>query len=181
MSQESLQVTHLLDGLPTIETKDAQFFGFGKESERPVTGTEDGDIFFVLDSDTSTYRMDIWGGGKWNSASGENAGVGDSHKTIRHLIHFIDDGPADGFVSGAYKEIINPMFPTQIIWWESASKLKKIVEKIITRDGAGASIPKPNPIIWKMYAADGITVVATVTDTLTYEGLAVSSRTRAIS
>jgi len=101
------------------------------------------------------------------------------HKIVRHLIHFIDDGPADGFVSGAYKEILpagNP-FPTQAIWWESAAKLKKIVEFNMTRD----SQKKPATEEWKMYATDGTTVLCTVTDTITYSGVQESTRTRVVS
>jgi len=49
------------------------------------------------------------------------------HRTLRQLIHFIDEGPAGGFTSGAYKEVLGGVFPTSIIWWESSSKAKKIV------------------------------------------------------
>lgn len=99
----------------------------------------------------------------------------DGHKILRQLIHFIEDGPAEGFASGAYREITGAVFPTAITWWESSSKSKKIVEKMITWTGA-----KPTTIVWKVYDTDGSTVLATVTDTITYSGPFEANRTRAI-
>lgn len=105
------------------------------------------------------------------------------HRAIRQLIHFIGEGPAEGFISGAYKEQLptGSVFPTSIIWWESSSKLKKIVEKTITRSGGSATNVFPTPIVWKIYDTDGTTVLATVSDALTYSGVAVSTVTRTIS
>jgi hypothetical protein len=107
----------------------------------------------------------------------------EQHDALRSLIHFIDDGPAEGFPSLSYKEILpaGSPFPTQVIWWESSSKLKKIVEKTITRSGGGATNPKPTPIVWKMYDTDGTTVLVTVSDAITYSGIFEVSRTRTIS
>lgn len=99
----------------------------------------------------------------------------DAHKTLRQLIHFIDNGPAEGFTSGAYREMTGTVFPTAVIWWESSSKLKKIVEKNITWTGVN-----PTTIEWKMYDTDGSTVLSTVTDTISYSGIFETSRTRAI-
>jgi len=102
-----------------------------------------------------------------------------AHAAVRHLVHFIDDGPACGFTSGAYKETLpagNP-FPTQAIWWESASKLKKIVELNVTRDAQ----KKPTAEQWKMYDTDGSTVLCTVTDSIAYSGIFETTRTRTIS
>lgn len=101
----------------------------------------------------------------------------DAHKTLRQLIHFIDEGPAEGFASGAYKEITpTGPFPTSVIWWESSSKLKKIIEQTITWSG-----PKATSVEWKMYDTDGSTVLATVTDSITYSGIFESNRTRTIA
>ena len=107
----------------------------------------------------------------------------DQHKAVRQLIHFINDGPAEGFTSGAYKEVLptGSVFPTSIIWWESSSKLKKIVEKTITRSGGGATNVFPTPVVWKIYDTDGSTVLATVSDAVTYSGAVVSTVTRTIS
>jgi len=100
------------------------------------------------------------------------------HRTLRQLIHFIDDGPAEGFVSAAYKEVLPSaaVFPTSAVWWESVSKLKKIVEKLITWTGVN-----PTTIVWKVYDTDGTTVLATVTDTISYSGVFETTRTRTIA
>lgn len=117
----------------------------------------------------------------WRNTTGAAAGGGitaEEHKRLRHLIHFIDEGPAGGFASGAYKEILPAAdpFPTQIIWWESSLKLQKIVEKNITRNANKT----PATIQWKMYDEDGSTVLITVTDTISYSGIFEISRTRSI-
>lgn len=98
------------------------------------------------------------------------------HDVLRSLIHFIDNGPAEGFASGTYRETTGTVFPTAIIWWESSSKLKKIVEKTIAYSG-----PFPSTITWKMYDTDGSTVLLTVTDTISYSGPFETSRTRTIA
>lgn len=101
------------------------------------------------------------------------------HQTLRQLIHFIDQGPGDGFASGAYKEILpsNNPFPTSIIWYLDATKTKKLVEKTITY----ASNKFPSVIRWQMYDFDGVTVIHTVIDTITYNTAFEATRTRAIS
>jgi len=102
----------------------------------------------------------------------------DSHRTLRHLVHFIDDGPAGGFLSGAYKETLptgNP-FPTSYIWWVDNTKVHKIVELTVTRSG-----PLPVVEVWEMYDTDGVSVLETVTDTITYSGVFEIDRTRVIA
>lgn len=99
------------------------------------------------------------------------------HKTLRQLIHFIDEGPAGGFASGAYKETTPAgPFPTSIVWWESSSKLKKIVEQGITWTGVN-----PTTVVWKIYDTDGSTVLAEVSDSITYSGVFEASRERTIT
>lgn len=101
-----------------------------------------------------------------------------SHQALRQLIHFIDNGPANGFASGAYRETTpsaNP-FPTAVIWYDDNTKVKKLVEKLITYTGAN-----PTTIQWKMYDTDGTTVLATVTDAVSFTGPFETSRTRTIA
>jgi hypothetical protein len=101
------------------------------------------------------------------------------HETLRQLIHFIDEGPGDGFASGAFKEVLpaGSPFPTQITWYLSVSKTQKLVEKFISYN----ALHFPEQILWNMYDYDGVTLVHTVIDTFTYEGPFETSRTRSIS
>lgn len=101
------------------------------------------------------------------------------HETLRQLIHFIDEGPGDGFASGAYKEVLptgNP-FPTSITWYLDLAKTKKLVEKFVTYN----SSQFPIMIQWNMYDYDGVIIVHTVIDTITYSNAFESTRTRIIS
>jgi len=113
-----------------------------------------------------------------NQGSQSSGGITDSqHKSLRQLIHFINEGPADGFASGAYKEILpaaNP-FPTSIIWYTDNIKTNKIVEKTIVYN----TNKTPNSITWKMYDINNI-LIATIIDSITYNGVFELSRTRTI-
>ncbi len=96
-----------------------------------------------------------------------------SHETLLQLIHFIDEGPAEGFTTGATKTTTGTVFPTQNLW--KRSDATKLVEQNITWTGV-----VPTTIQWKVYDTDGTTVLATVTDTITYSGVFETSRSRAI-
>jgi len=122
----------------------------------------------------------------WDSAAGAytltellsaSSGISEAaHRALRQLIHFIDDGPADGVLSGSYKETTPAgPFPTSYIWYEDATKAKKIVELTLTRNSA----QMPTTEVWKMYDTDGSTVLVTLTDAITYtSNVFESSRTR---
>lgn len=133
-------------------------------------GFDDVDLTGILDGDPLTYEASS----KTFKPGGITVG---NHRTLRHLIHFIDDGPAGGFPSGAYKEILPAAdpFPTSAIWWSSAAKVNKIVELTVTRNANKT----PATEVWKMYDAAGL-LLATVTDTISYTGVIETSRTRAI-
>jgi len=110
-------------------------------------------------------------------AAGTGGLTADAHKILRQLIHFIDDGPADGFASGAYREVTTPgVFPDVITWWESSGKTKKIVDLTLTWTGVNVTTEQ-----WRVYDTDGSTVLATVTDTIAYSGIFETHRTRAIA
>lgn len=102
------------------------------------------------------------------------------HEILRQLIHFIDSGgPADGFTSGAFREILpySSPFPTSVTWYVDATKIQKIVEKFITY----TFNDMPDTITWNMYKPDGVTIVHTVIDTITYtNNIFESTRTRTI-
>lgn len=99
---------------------------------------------------------------------------------LRQLILLAEGvgGPMEGFTSGAYRETL-PLadpFPTSIIWWTSLAQTTKLVEKTIVRD----SQQNPVTINWKVYDTDGITILTSITDTITYDDAFEISRTRAI-
>lgn len=101
------------------------------------------------------------------------------HETLRQLIHFIDQGPGDGFATGAFKETLptgNP-FPTSVTWYLDVGKTKKLVEKFLIYNANKF----PITIHWNMYDFDGVTIIHTVIDTITYNAAFESTRTRAIT
>jgi hypothetical protein len=130
----------------------------------------------MLYSDGYFYAKDAYG--VFNMRLGGDFLGREEHKTLRHLIHFIDDGPAGGFTSGAYREILpaGAVFPTSFTWYESSAKVKKIVELTVTYTGGF-----PTTEVWEMYDDDGTTVLVTVTDTISYSGAFETDRTRVIS
>ena len=101
-----------------------------------------------------------------------------AHKALRQLIDFIDDGPGHGFASGAFKETTGGVFPTAGTWYVvgSTPPAGKWVELLTTWTGA-----KITQEIWKIYDTDGSTVLATVTDAITYSGAFETSRIRTIA
>jgi len=144
---------------------------YDEQTEDP---TEEGAVRYVSGAFKLKDSLGIY-----NPRTGGSGITEAEHKVLRQLIHFIDNGPAEGFVSGAYREILPSAdpFPTSEIWWESSSKTKKIVELTITRNAN--KIPTAEE--WKVYDTDGSTVLATVTDTISYTGIFETSRTRAIT
>lgn len=116
--------------------------------------------------------------GAFNPRSAGGGITPEQHAALRQLIHFISEGPAETFASGAYKETLPAAdpFPTSVIWWTSVAKLHKIVEMTITRNpNKSASV-----VVWKVYSAADV-LLATVTDTISYSGPHETSRTRAIA
>lgn len=101
------------------------------------------------------------------------------HETLRQLIHFIDEGPGDGFASGAVKVVLptGSPFPAYTVWYLDNTMTLKLVEKFITYNANHF----PVTIHWNMYDYDGITIVHTVIDTITYSGPFESTRVRSIS
>lgn len=148
-----------------------------EEQIRLLLPEGEGDGYGLLYYDLDGYFVFCDAYGDFNPRTGGGISAYD-HKILRQLIHFIDDGPAEGFASGAYRETLPSaaVFPTSVIWWESSSKLKKIVEKSITWSGANATVIK-----WEVYDTDGLTVLATVTDAIGYSGIFETTRTRTIA
>ena len=134
--------------------------------------TEEGQVRYI-----NTDILAFVNGSVVSLTAGGSGITAAQHQILRQLIHFIDDGPASGFTSGAYKETTpTGPFPTSEIWWESSAKLKKIVSLDTT--WSGATITQE---VWKVYATDGSTVLATITDAISYTGVFETSRTRTIA
>jgi hypothetical protein len=164
------------DAYPTgiDETEDA-LSGRGLYGQ-PAGGPADEDVLIWRDGSDWKFQDQTTGPHTLQDlATGGSGLTADGHKVLRQLIHFIDEGPAEGFDSGSYREVTGTVFPTAIVWWESSSKLKKIVEKLITWTGAF-----PTTVVWKVYDVAGA-LVATVTDSITYSGAFETSRTRTVS
>lgn len=150
---------------------------------RPGTLSEDEGVYLepqgVLPSVNGEFRY-VAGLGFRFFEEGAETGLSGSgltptqHEQLLQLTHFIDNGPAEGFATGATRTTTGTAFPSQVLWRRADST--KLVEKNITYTGAF-----PTTIEWKVYAADGSTVLATVTDTITYSGAFETSRTRAIT
>lgn len=135
---------------------------------------------FQVDT-TQVYYLSSYDPTVWlpllNSASPNGVTI-ESHKALRDIIHFLDEGPGDGFASGAFKEVVGGFFPTSITWYTSEDKTEKIYEMLINREGGGASLVAPTPITFKMY--EGNTIIATIIDTITYDGVVEINRTRTV-
>lgn len=98
--------------------------------------------------------------------------------TTRSLITFISEGPAEGYVNGAYKEILpaKSEFPTTITWWTSSDKLKKIVQLNLTYDINQFVIAEE----WIGYDSNGLPL-SSIKDTITYDQGIEISRIRTIN
>lgn len=101
---------------------------------------------------------------------------GVQHETLQQLIHLSDDdGPRGSqWASGLVKDTGPTPFPTASIWWTDSSRTKKVVDSFTVRN----AYKLPITTQWKAYASDGITVVESYTDTITYQGVFEISRTR---
>lgn len=149
----------------------------GPLSERPSEVSEDGTIY-VSGSEIAAWNSET---SDWVEGSGGGITPG-QHELLRQLIHLADGvgGPMDGWPSGTYRETLPPgsPFPTLITWWTSAAKVAKIVQKDIVFDAN----KNPTQIKWSVYDAAGSTVLASVTDNITYYGTGPFelSRTRTI-
>lgn len=134
--------------------------------------------------DNLTFKDGVVSGAKTLSDLLPGVGAGltaAQHQVLRQAIHFLDEGPGGGFASGAFKEVAGGLFPTRITWWESSSKLKRIVELLIERSAGPATVIKPTPITLRVYATDGVSIVQTIRDDISYSGIAEVDRTRTIT
>lgn len=113
-------------------------------------------------------------------ASGSGGGLTpETHETLLQLIHFIDTpGPTHGFPTPALRVITGTPFPSSIVWFYDLTATKKLVEKLIIYNSSNI----PTITTWNMYAADGSTIIHTITDAITYTNdVFEQSRVRTIS
>jgi hypothetical protein len=113
------------------------------------------------------------------SGGDDSAADTDEHETLRQLIHFVDEGPGHGFAASAYKVSLptGSPFPVSMTWYLDAAHTIKLVDKLVTY-----SVNKfPIVLEWRMYASDGVTIIHTVTDSITYSSAFESTRVRIIT
>jgi hypothetical protein len=99
------------------------------------------------------------------------------HKALLDIIHFLDDGPGDGFLSGSAKVTSYPPgipWPSSQIWYVDAGLTGRIFAIFYTRN----MLQQATTVVYQMYAADGVTVDVTVTDAVTYVGVVEVLRVR---
>jgi len=149
------------------------YFQDASNRDENVLAWRDGDDFRLKDVNNPAGKT-------LTQLAAAGSGVTEAaHKTLLQLIHFLDEGPAKGFTSGATKTVTGGLFPTLIEWKRQDGTL--LVEKTITRSGGGATKMKPTPVVWKLYDTDGTTVLETVSDVITYGGINETGRVRTIS
>jgi hypothetical protein len=190
LDMDGYRVTNVGDPVDPndVVTKD---YVDGYSFELNIPGQQQGSVLYFdgskwtqLPPTTDGYVLtthDIFADPTWEEPPGAQGGVTPTqHAALRQLIHLADGvgGPFEQFASGAYREVLPAAnaFPTQVIWWDSVAKNKKIVEKLLTRN------PQKLPITtqWKAYDSGG-SVIVTVTDTIVYQGVFEVNRTRTIS
>lgn len=98
------------------------------------------------------------------------------HKTFRHLIHFINEGPGDGFYANPFREIesdTSGKFTKRETWWSDSNKTIRLYQTEVTRSGIYPMTQK-----YKMYASDGITILNQAVDVISYQGAFETARSR---
>lgn len=161
----------------SVEVEFRATSGYDLSSSVPYTW-EDGQSASVNLIYGYRYRLDQIDDTALRSQITNPSGLSEyQHRSLRQLIHFIQDGPADGFASGAYKEIVGYPFPSTATWYVDNTKTKKIVQVSYVRNSAQCA----TQITWDMYDLDGTTILHTVVDTITYYcNIFETSRTRNI-
>jgi hypothetical protein len=112
--------------------------------------------------------------GTFNLRSGGSGITEGQHETLRQLIHFIDDGPGAGFLAGAVKITgYSGALVTSEVWYEDGTLTGRYVDLAVSYSGALPSVE-----VWRIYATDGVTITATLTDVIAYAGALEIQRTR---
>lgn len=135
---------------------------------QPALGTigeKEGEIY--LSTNLVPAASWIWQNNSWNPLGG-SAGGGAVQITL------YDKYDEDADDAGLYREVVGQPFPTSVIWYTSPTKVTKVKEQLITRNGN----QQPTQIVWKFYTNGNLT--RSYTDTITYTGAFETSRSRSI-
>lgn len=98
-----------------------------------------------------------------------------SHQALIDIIHFLSDGPGDGWATGAYcVDSYSGLLLVSSIWYTSSNMQTPIVAQYLTYNGLLVATEK-----LVLYSAG--TAVRTVVDTWTNSGVFRTARTRAWS
>jgi hypothetical protein len=101
-----------------------------------------------------------------------------AHAGLRQLIHLADDqGPFESFNTSMERVITGGLLYTSVVWYRDGAHTQKIVEKLVDRTNPTF----PTQVQYKVYDVDGVTVLATATDTITYSGAEEIKRVRVIT
>lgn len=101
-------------------------------------------------------------------------GASSAHQSLLDVIHFLNDGPGDGWASGAVcQDNYSGLLLVSSTWYTDATQSKRIVAQSWTYSGLLIATEKTI-----LYAADGVSIVRSVTDTYSYSGSIRTQRTR---
>lgn len=98
----------------------------------------------------------------------------DQHAALRQLQHIAAEGPFD---ASAYNVVLpaGSLFPTSSTWFTQGGS--KIYESVVTYN-SNLTVAQE---VQRIYDTDGTTVLLTATDTIEYQGLVETGRTRSIT
>lgn len=101
---------------------------------------------------------------------------GQAHELLQQLIHLSnDDGPRGiKWPNNLVRDVGPTPFATASIWWTDNTRTKRIVDWEIVAGGAIF----PTAIQWRAYADDGVSVIESYTDTISYAGIFETTRVR---
>lgn len=115
---------------------------------------------------------------------GASAGSGITaaqHKALRQLVHFVEtNSPGDGFGAGPYVSEVLPTgnpFPESETWHTDATKTEKICREEVTYNNNKTFATQT----WIVYKADGVNPEAQAVDTIFYQGVVETGRSRAVT
>lgn len=141
-------------------------------------GYEPGSVWITTSSQQAYMLVDPTSGSSvWKNVTSASSGITDTdHKTLRQLIHFINEGPGDGFYSNPFREIVGGLFPSRVTWWSDSGKTIRLFQTEVTRSGI-----YPVTQSYKMYASNGVTLLAVATDVIAYNGAFEVARSRSFA